>query len=314
MAGDEAPGGRHDVDVVVVGSVNVDHIVHVARLPAPGTTVTGGTFTQQTGGKSANQAVAAARMGARVALVGAVGDDELGREALRALADEGITTTTCVSIPGVPTGLALIVVDADGENQIAVASGANERLDGARTAGALEPLRVRAGGVCLLGFEVGDEALVVAAGWAARRSLRVLLNPAPARALHPALVAVRPVLTPNRSEAAELAGSDDVATAAARLAERTGQAVIVTLGAEGALVIGEPGAAPEPLPSFRVDVVDATGAGDAFNGILAAEMARGAELRDAVRWALAGAALSTRRSGAQAGLPTRAEVAGLLGA
>jgi ribokinase len=300
-------------DVVVVGSVNVDHIVRVARLPAPGTTVTGGTFTLQTGGKSANQAVAAARFGARVALVAAVGDDALGRGALEALGAEGVGTESCLTIAGLATGIALIVVDADGENQIAVASGANGELDAGRVLEALAGVTARPGGVCLLGFEVGDEALVAAAEWAAGHGLSVIVNPAPYRAIPPSLLAARPLLTPNRSEAREAGGADEPGDAARRLAGLAGGPVIVTLGADGALLVAEPDATPEHLEPWRVSVVDATGAGDAFNGILAAELASGAPLREAARWAMAGAALSTRASGAQAGLPRRHEAAALLG-
>jgi ribokinase len=303
---------RRTADVVVVGSVNVDHIVRVAELPAPGTTVAGGTFLLQTGGKSANQAVAAARMGVRVALVAALGRDDLGRRALRALADEGVDTRACLRVAEAATGIALIVVDAAGENQIAVASGANALLDGERTGRALRGVRPSAGGVCLLGFEVGDEALAVAADWAVRHGLRLVVNPAPARPIASAIAAAAPILTPNRAEAGRLAGRSDPAECARVLATLVGAPVIVTLGPDGVLLVAGPDGPPERLLADRVETVDSTGAGDAFNGILAAELARGTALREAVRWAMAGAALSTRRPGAQAGMPSHEEVEAFL--
>src|SRR4051812_32058190 len=219
--------------VLVVGSVNVDLVVRAEKLPAPGETVSGGTFARHGGGKGANQAVAAARLGAEVTMIGAVGDDELGDEALRALAGEGIDTSAVARLDGVPTGVALIVVDAAGENQIAVASGANARL------GAQAVERVRAAAreaVTLLGFEVPDE-VVVAGARAARGP--VVCNPAPARPLPDGLAERGPILTPNATEARELSGEDDPEAAARGLAARTGAPVLVTLGARGVLLLEE---------------------------------------------------------------------------
>jgi ribokinase len=288
--------------VVVVGSINADLVVTVRTLPRPGATVTGGTFARHGGGKGANQAVAAARLGARVAMVGAVGADDLGEEALRELAAEGIDVSAVARLDGVPTGVAAIVVDKAGENQIAVASGANASLDGNAVEGALQGLR--ASGVVLLGHEVPEAAVVAgiraarAAGWTA------VLNPAPARPLPEGLEGV--ILTPNADEARELAGTADVDAAAAALAARTGAPVLVTLGAGGALLDGD------RLPAAPVDVVDTTGAGDAVNGALAAELAAGRPLREAAAFALAAASLSTRTPGARAGMPRRDDVAAAL--
>ncbi|HET9736500.1 MAG TPA: PfkB family carbohydrate kinase, partial [Solirubrobacteraceae bacterium] len=203
--------------VVVVGSVNVDLVVSAGRLPRAGETVAGGTFARHGGGKGANQAVAAARAGAEVTMVGAVGDDELGSEALAELAAEGIDTSHVARLDGVPTGVAVIVVDAAGENQIAVASGANAELDAAAVEAALAAVLAHdsgeglpgpdAGtprGVVLLGNEVPQAA--VAAGLRAARAAGwlVVLNPAPARPARADLAGV--VLTPNADEARELAG------------------------------------------------------------------------------------------------------------
>jgi ribokinase len=285
--------------VVVVGSVNVDLVVSAPSLPAAGETVTGGRFGQFGGGKGANQAVAAARLGASVSFVGAVGEDAFGDGALRELESEGIDVSAVVRRPGVPTGVALIVVDAAGENQIAVASGANAEVAGE---GVELP---QGGGVVLLGHEVPDAPLVAAARAAVAAGWRVVLNPAPAREIARDVLAARPILTPNASEAAQLTGAGDPAEAARRLRERTGAPVLVTLGADGALLLDEE---LERFPAPKVDVVDTTGAGDTVNGALAAELAGGRPLRDAVAFALAAAALSTRAEGARGGMPRREEV------
>ena len=282
--------------VVVVGSINVDLVVAVPRLPRAGETVAGGRFARHGGGKGANQAVAAARLGAPVSFVGAVGDDEMGDEAVRALAAEGIDVSGVSRLED-PTGVALIVVDSAGENQIAVASGANAAL-------VVRDLDLSGEGVLLLNHEISASVVAAAARLASGAGWRVVLNPAPARALPDAPIAV---LTPNASEAAELTGCDDPADAAGALVAQTGAAVLITLGGEGALLL-EPGGAPERLPATRVDVVDTTGAGDTVNGALAAELAAGRPLRDAALFALRAAALSTTAAGARGGMPTREQV------
>ena len=293
--------------VIVAGSINVDLIVGVARLPTAGETVLGDRFIQQNGGKSANQAVAASRVGASVVMLGAVGGDDLGRSALEGLASEGVDISTCRRLADEHTGLALIVVDAVGENQIAVAQGANMRLDAAMIRGQTAELRPPPGSVCLLGFEVPDEAVLAAARWAVGHGLRLIVNPAPARPLLDELLTLAPILTPNESEAALLTGSADPEAAAGILSAWTGAPVIVSLGAEGAVLSS--GGQATRLPATKVTPVDTTGAGDALNGILAAELARGAPLEAALRWAMVGAALKTTRAGAQTGLPSRAAIA-----
>ena len=321
--------------VVVVGSINVDLVVSVARLPAAGETVAGGRFAQHGGGKSANQAVAAARVGASVAFVGAVGEDELGASAVADLQAEGIDVTHVARVDA-PTGVALIAVDAAGENQIAVASGANAELPPPHVTAALAALlgatdrppappgapggptgspptpadspapadSPDAPGVVLLGHEVSAAVVAAAAGAAAETGWPVVLNPAPARSLPDAALAI---LTPNASEAAELTGCTEPADAAAELVAATGAAVLITLGADGALLL-EPGGEPVRLPATRVEVVDTTGAGDTVNGALAAELARGVPLPDAARFAVSAAALSTTAAGARGGMPTRERV------
>jgi ribokinase len=292
--------------VVVVGSVNADLVVSgAASLPGPGETVTGGTFARHGGGKGANQAVAAARLGAAVALIGAVGDDDLGSAALAELAAEGIDVSRVAREPGLATGVALIVVDRAGENTVTVASGANAALDAARVADGLDGTLAGSPGVVLLGHEVADAAVLTGARAARAAGWAIVLNPAPARELGAELVALGPLLTPNASEAVALTGERDPEAAARALAARTGAPVVVTLGAEGALLLDGTGC--ERIAPPPVDVVDTTGAGDTLNGALAAELARGTELREAARRAVAAAAASTQSPGARGGMPRRGE-------
>jgi ribokinase len=245
-------------------------------------------------------AVAAARLGARVMFVGAVGADDLGEEALGQLAAEGVDVTAAARLDGVATGVAVIVVDERGENQIAVASGANGALTGAMIDAALD---LDGTGVVLLGHEVPEEAVVAGARAARAAGWTAILNPAPARPLPDSLEGV--LLTPNADEARALTGEHDPEAAARALHHHTGAPVLVTLGPRGALLLTDH---PERLPAPDVDVVDTTGAGDTVNGALAAELAAGRDLREAARFALAAAALSTRAAGAREGMPRRHEV------
>ncbi len=293
-------------DVVVVGSINVDLVVAVERLPAPGETVSGGRFARHGGGKGANQAVAAARLGARVRMVGAVGADANGDDALRELVAEGIDVAAVARLQDVPTGVALIAVDAAGENQIAVASGANAEVT--TDALSLSPT----GGVVLLNHEIPASAVAAAATAAAAAGWRVVLNPAPARALDAGVLAAAPLLTPNASEAEQLTGEPDPAAAARALSALTGAPVLVTLGGDGALLLD--GGETLRLPAGAARVVDTTGAGDTVNGALAAELAAGRGLAEAARFALAAAALSTQGAGARGGMPHREAVEAALAA
>jgi ribokinase len=296
-----------DGEVLVVGSVNVDLVVRVERLPAAGETVTGGTFAQHHGGKGANQAVAAARVGARVTFVGAVGDDAFGRSALDELKRERVDVSRVAVIAGVPTGVALISVAEGGENQITVASGANALIDAEAVQSALsDSSALRSGGVFLANFEVADDAVVAAAKAASEAGMLVLINPAPARELPSALLALQPILLPNEIEAQALTGEAEPVDAARLLAARTGAPVVVTIGAKGAIVVqnGE----VERLPASLLEAVDTTGAGDAFAGALAAELSLGRSLLEAVRFAVQAASLSVTIAGAREGMPSRAEV------
>src|SRR4051794_12979471 len=209
--------------VVVVGSITVGLVVALDRLPAPGETVIGGRFARHGGGKGANQAVAAARAGAAVRFVGAVGADDFGADAVADLARAGVDVGAIARLDGEATGVALIAVDREGRNQIAVASGANERV-GAAMVGAV---RIEAADVCLLGFEVPDEAVVAGARAAAAAGARIVVNPAPARPLPPPLRGLRVIATPNADEARALGGADAIA-------DGTGGPVIVTHRGPGA--------------------------------------------------------------------------------
>jgi ribokinase len=294
-----------DAEIVVVGSLNLDVSVPVPRHPRPGETVLGGDAARTPGGKGANQAVAAARLGGTVAMVGGVGDDGVGAGLCAALESDGVERSAVRVLTDVPTGTALIAVDPEGENTIVVSPGANARIDAGGVEAAADVLRRAA--VCLLQLEVPLEAVIRASELAGGT---VVLNPAPARALPAALLERVDVLVPNRSELAILAERDearelDDVAALARSIDGPG-AVVVTLGADGALVVSEGSAVH--VSAVKVSPVDTTGAGDCFCGALADALARGEGLEAAVRWSVRAAAVSTTRRGAQDSLPMRAEV------
>ncbi|MGH2513882.1 MAG: ribokinase [Candidatus Limnocylindrales bacterium] len=295
--------------VIVIGSINVDLVVSGARLPRPGETVTGGRFEQHHGGKGGNQAVAAARLGARVLMIGAVGEDSFGSDARAALANEAVDVSGVVSVPGSATGIALILVDAAGENVISVASGANAAIEPDLVEARLTTLGNLRGAVVLVSNELPAGVVAAALRAAAASGARTIFNPAPADALDRAVLAGVDVLTPNRGELRLLSGADradfDIVAAARHLAVR--EAVVVTLGADGALVVPRKGAA-RSVPAVQMDVVDTTGAGDTFNGALAAALASGQDLAAAVLRAVAAASLATTRAGAREGTPTIAEL------
>ena len=293
--------------IAVVGSLNLDLVVRVPRLPGPGETVSGDDVFRNPGGKGANQAVAAARLGRRVAMVGCVGDDEAGRELLASLEADGVDHSRVRVVDGVPTGTAFITVGEDGENQIVVSPGANARLTPDDVAAAGTALAAAA--VTLLQLEVPLETVAAAARTAGGK---VVLNPAPVRALPSALVGEVDVLVPNRVELAQLAAGRVPATVeeAAELAGRLpARAVVVTLGSDGALVV-EYGRARH-VPAVPVRPVDTTAAGDAFCGGLADALAAGVTLVVAARRAVRVAAAACLRQGAQASLPTPADLRAL---
>ncbi len=292
--------------VIVVGSVNVDLVVRLPRLPAPGETVTGGQFSRHPGGKGGNQAAAAARLGARVAMIGAVGDDELGRTALDDLRAARVDVAGVVAVTA-PTGVALITVDRRGENQIAVASGANHELSAEQVRAGIEAAVVD-GAVVLVSLELADGAVAAAVETAESAGLPVVLNPGPARVLPDEVLGGVSVLTPNEHEVGGL-GPPGVAG----LLDLGVGAVVVTRGAAGC-ELHRPGREVLRQAAYPVDVVDTVGAGDAFSGALAWALADRRPLEEAVRLAAAAGALATRRPGARGDTSTAEDVLELVGA
>jgi ribokinase len=295
--------------VVVVGSSNTDMILRVDRVPRPGETLLGGQFSTAPGGKGANQAVAAARSGGRVAFVARLGRDSLGDMALAGLKREGMTLSHVVRDASQPSGVALIFVGADGENSIGVAGGANQRLSthDIRAAKAL----ISGARVLLLQLETPLATVEAAADIGSRAGIEVILNPAPAQILPDSLLRKITLLTPNETEASILTGIEvrdagSAKTAALALRSRGVRNVIVTLGANGALVMAS--GEERWVPGFKVKAVDTTAAGDVFNGALAVRLAEGCPVMDAVRFAHAAAAISVTRLGAQPSIPTRKEI------
>jgi ribokinase len=300
-------------DVVVLGGINTDFVVKGSRLPQPGQTVPGDTYYSGPGGKAANQAVAAARLGAKVALIGRVGADDRGRELLRGLRKNRVDVRQVSIDPRLPTGAALIVVDSHGEKQISVALGANLGI----TRQAIdEAERLMASSrVLLMQFEAPAPAVLRAAELARKHSVQVLLDPAPPRQIPAKLFSLLDVIRPNRDEAEQITGLKIRNTAEAR---RAAQALLarglkmVALEAPGK---GDLVLTPDDeflVPRFKVQAVDATGAGDAYAAGLAVGLAEQLPLQEAARLASATAALATTKIGAQEALPTRKEVERLL--
>ena len=295
--------------VVVLGSINTDFVVSADRLPVPGETVQGGTLAIHGGGKGANQAVAAARAGAEVVLVGCVGDDGYAEDALEALRAEGVDVTHVRRVDG-PTGAAIIAVGPRGENQIVVAPGANAALSAADAEAGASLLTDAA--VLLACLEIPLPAVLAGVRAATATGRVAIVNPAPAHALPAELLALAPILTPNEHELVVAIGNDDSAAALAELTARTGGPVIVTQGPAGALL-----AQAEHRERFEGHAaprtVDTTGAGDTFNGVLAAWLAAGASLGEAIAAANVAAALSVGAAGARGGMPARAAIESALG-
>jgi ribokinase len=300
--------------VLVVGSANVDFAVAARRLPRPGETVTGGTLLVSHGGKGANQAVAARRLGAEVRFLACVGDDAPGRDIRAALDREGIGVTGVRTTDRAATGTALILVDAEGRNAIAVAPGANCELTVGMVQRHVDDLAWADVVMCQLETPLATVAWVL--GEARRRGRLTLLNPAPVRDEARDLLALADYLTPNETEAERLSGvavRDPGAAAEAGRALRAlgATTVIVTLGAQGAVACTPDGLVR--APALPVTVVDTTAAGDAFSASLALALGEKRPLGDALRFASAAAALACTRRGAQPSLPRRDEVEHLLG-
>lgn len=278
--------------LAVIGAINVDLVVTGERLPGPGQTVSGGRFASHHGGKGGNQAVAAARAlgpAGRVVMVGRVGDDDLGTGAVQALTDAGVLVAVEAN-PGTPTGVALIVVDRSGENQIAVAPGANALVDGAQVERALQE---HGPTVVLVSLEVPRAAIEAAGAWCTSRGVPLVLNPAPAQPWVGDVVGSAAYVTPNETELATLG---DVPA---------GVVIVETRGPRGVRIHGS---SPRDIPAPAVEAVDTTGAGDAFNGVFAAGLLEGLDAEAAARRGVAAAALATTEPGAREGMPTRARI------
>lgn len=299
--------------ILVIGSSNTDMVVKADRLPAPGETVIGGTFLMNAGGKGANQAVGAARLitnaDSQVTFVAKVGADIFGQQAVSGFRAEGINTNYILTDTNHPSGVALINVDAAGENCITVAPGANAYLQPTETDAAL--LAVGADTLVLLQLEIPLSTVEHVVEQAASRGLRVILNPAPARALPSSLFPNLFLITPNETEAELLTGIrvTDVQSAeqaALKLHEMGVSNVVITLGAKGAYM--HTGSEGKLITTATVEAVDSTAAGDCFNGALAVGLSEGQSLPDAIALACRAASISVTRMGAQASMPHRNEV------
>ncbi len=296
--------------ITVVGSLNMDFVVQVDELPLPGQTVLGRGFRTVPGGKGANQACAAGKLGGRVRMVGRVGEDVFGEQLRTSLAGVGVDTSGVRTTEATPSGVALIFVQAGGQNQIVVASGANARLAPEDVAQALES---SAGEFLLLQLESPLGTVEAAAALGRKAGATVVLDPAPARPLPAGLLSQVDCLTPNETEAmvllerhegtVTLAEAPEVARA---LLQRGPKAVLLKLGANGAFF--DDGSGGRHHPGLRVEAVDATAAGDTFNGALAVALGEGRPMPEAIAFANAAAALSVTRLGAQASIPSRGEV------
>ena len=323
--------------IVVLGSINMDLIGAAPRLPSPGETVLGGDFYTAPGGKGANQAVAATRMGASVRMIGRVGSDLFAPQLLDNLTASGVDVTGVMQDAGAASGVAMILLDASRENRILVASGANMRCDDAQVDAVRSALE--GADALMLQCEIPPAVSLNAARIAREMGVRVVWDPAPADGFPLEAYAVVDVLTPNQAEATALTGIDvtDVASteAAARaLVSRGVRAVVVKLGEHGAFYLSnaasgslpdaasgyqpnasvgnQPDAASGYVPPFEVDAVDTVAAGDAFGAAMTCALAEGKPLGEAVRYGAAAGALAVTRPGAQDAMPTRADVESLL--
>ena len=290
--------------ILVVGSSNIDLVASVDRLPSRGETVLGYRFAQSFGGKGANQAVAAARAGANVAFLSKLGADANGRLIEQHLAAQGLSRPILLRDAEFPTGVAMILVDHSGENQIAVVPGSNGRL----TPADLRQHRELIAGarVLLLQMEIPRETVFEALRLGRECGLTTILNPAPAAPLPSDLLRLVDILTPNESEAQVLTGSTDPAEAARILTDRGVGTVVVTCGANGAFLAT--GNDVTHIPGFLVETIDSTGAGDAFNGALACAVAEGVPIKSAIVRANAAGALATTGRGAQESMPTKDDI------
>ena len=296
--------------IVVIGSMNMDFIVHVARLPRPGETILGSSFEMLPGGKGANQAYAVARLGGESRLIGCVGQDTFGRQLISNLRSVGVETSTVIKTSASSTGLAFIAVEQSGQNQILVAPGANEHLVSEEIQRALSNIRPD---FLLLQLEIPMSAVECAISLARSQDSVIILDPAPAKPVNPALLSQIDILTPNESEAFYLLGESGSAIPLGEAAEIASE--ILKMGPrEVILKLGENGVwfanrmKSQHFPARSVQAVDVTAAGDTFNAALAVSLAEGRSIDEAIYFANTAASLSVTKVGAQASIPSREEV------
>lgn len=300
-------------DVVVIGSSNMDMVVRCAELPLPGQTVTGSDFAMNAGGKGANQAVAACKLGARTQLVARLGNDVFAEVSRRSFQDVGLGTDYLITDEKAASGVALIYVDENGENEIVVALGANALLTPEDVDQALPAIREAK--VMILQLEIPMETVKHAAQLAAENGTKVILNPAPVRKLPASLLKNTTITIANETETLVLTGAEDIGihtavNASRPLLDAGVESVIMTLGKFGALLTNKSSATR--VPGFKIKAVDTTSAGDTFTGAIACCLAEGKSLEDAVLFASAAAALSATKRGAQISMPSREEVEHML--
>lgn len=295
--------------LVVLGSINADHILNLEHFPTPGETVTGNQYQVAFGGKGANQAVAAGRSGADIAFIACTGDDDTGERVRHQLASDNIDVTPVRVVSGESTGVALIFVNAEGENVIGIHAGANAALSAGQVAQERE--RIAGADALLMQLESPLASVEAAASIAHQHQTKVVLNPAPARALPDSLLSQVDIITPNETEAEKLTGvrveNDDDAVKAAQVLHAKGiDTVIITLGSRGvwASVQGK----GERVAGFKVNAIDTIAAGDTFNGALVTALLEAKPLADAIRFAHAAAAIAVTRKGAQPSVPWRNEI------
>jgi ribokinase len=296
-------------NLVVLGSINADHILNLESFPSPGETVTGNHYQVAFGGKGANQAVAAGRSGAHIAFIACTGDDDTGARVRQQLASDNIDVAPVCAVSGESTGVALIFVNAEGENVIGIHAGANAALSVARVEA--ENSRIAEADALLMQLESPLESVLAAAKIAHQHNTSVVLNPAPARELSDELLSLVDIITPNETEAEKLTGirvenDEDAARAAGALHDKGIETVIITLGSRGvwASVKGE----GQRVPGFKVKAIDTIAAGDTFNGALVTALLEDKPLAEAIRFAHAAAAIAVTRKGAQPSVPWRKEI------
>ncbi|PKO00842.1 MAG: ribokinase [Chloroflexi bacterium HGW-Chloroflexi-5] len=299
------------MNIVVVGSLNMDLVVRLPKIPKPGETLLGGVFNTYPGGKGANQAVAASRLGGHVSMIGCVGDDSFGRELVENLTKEGVDTSHVFVQPIVSSGVALIQVDDQAQNSIAVASGANFRLSSEYVEKAMQAIEKI--DVVVMQLETPLETIYTAARVANQRGAKVILNPAPAQVLENDLLQLVDYLIPNEYEIATMTGFQiqnitDVNQAAQQLFSKGVKNLIVTLGNKGSVIFEVNTNNSVDIPAWKVQAVDTTAAGDCFIGAFAVGLSKEKSVKDAAAFASAAAAISVTRVGAQPSLPTCDEV------